>query len=74
MGENMKVSKEAQLFIDRCYKDGKPAAVNPLFGVKYNFDGIEVKFTEELLQEIEISDLVKVSNKSDKMVSLNGVG
>lgn len=69
----MKISKEAQLFINRCYKDGKPASCNPLFGIKYTFGDKEVKFTVELLDEIERSELVKVSDRTEKSVNLNGI-
>ena len=69
----MNISKEAQYFIDRCYKDGMAVAVKPNFNEKYDFDGVQVKFTESILSEIASSPLVKVSNQTEKQVSLNGI-
>lgn len=70
----MTPSKEAMYFINHCYKNGQPVAINPKFNVKYEFEGKEIKFTEDLLNEIISSELVKVSNQTDKMVNLNGIG
>lgn len=69
----MKISSEAQCFINHCYKDGIPVSCKPYFNEKYDFDGMQVKFTLELLDEITRSEKVKVSNQTDKQVSLNGI-
>ena len=69
----MELSKEAQLIIGHCYKDGIPVSCNPKFNEKYDFDGMQVKFTELLLAEISASELVKISNQTEKQVSLNGI-
>lgn len=70
----MKVSKEAQHYIDRCYMNGIPVVVTPMFNVKYRFDETEVKFTESILAEIIESELVIVTNQNDKQVTLKGIG
>lgn len=70
----MKPSKEAQYFIDRCYRDSMPVVVKPMFNVKYEFEGKEVKFTHELLNELKESELLKITNETDKEVTLMGIG
>lgn len=70
----MKLSKEAMLFINHCYKDGVPVGCRPIFKMEYQFGEDKVKFSQEILDEIILSKLVKVSNQTDKQVDIHGIG
>lgn len=68
----MAVSKEAQAYIDMCFKHGSPVGIQPSFGVKYE-NASDYKFTEKLLAEMLSSGRVKVIAQNEKNVTLMGI-
>jgi hypothetical protein len=70
----MELSEAARLFLSLCWKDGVGVGVNPWFKHTYTINKQECKFTEEVFQEIKLSNLVKVLFESEKTVSFCGIG
>lgn len=68
-------SKEAQLFIDLCFKDGQIRVIKPVLGESYSFPDEPklIKFTSSILEEIEQSDKVKVKKVEEKTVMIQGM-
>jgi hypothetical protein len=69
----MELSKEAQAYINHCYKDGIPVTCKPQINEKYELNGVTVKFTPEVYIEIEQSNHVKIKMVGEKIAMLQGI-
>lgn len=70
----MRVSKDAQLFISRCFDiNGQPLAIMPMFNEKYIIKDTTCKFTKVLLDEMLATGKVRVTSESQKFVNIVGI-
>jgi hypothetical protein len=69
----MVLSKQAQAFINHCYKDGIPVTCKPQLNEKYTIKEQIIKFTPEIYSEIEQSNLVKARMVGEKIALLQGI-
>lgn len=67
------MSQAAEYFISKCFKDGKPCVIMPVFDNTYYEEDKKYKFTREIFNEVIASGKVKVNFLREKHVGLVGL-
>lgn len=69
-----KLSETANILISLCWKNGQPMSIVPYFDVKFEYNDKNYKFTNDVLEEIRSTGLVKIAGENKHSVVLTGIG